>query len=97
MMNERPLTTQGGSADGEKNLDCTGAMARLFDLLDGELTPEREQKVRSHITSCPGCFAHADFEERFLKALRTARITNGASGALRDRVLSALRADGWDG
>ncbi len=78
-------------------LDCRGAMARLFDLLDGELTPARELKVRAHITGCPGCFAHADFEERFLKAVRTAREAGAASGALRERVLQALRADGWTG
>jgi anti-sigma factor (TIGR02949 family) len=78
-------------------LDCRGAMTRLFDLLDGELTPERELKVRSHISGCPGCFAHADFEERFLKAVRTARQAGTASGALRERVVQALRADGWTG
>ena len=88
-MKDEPMT---GSAE----LDCRGAMERLFELLDGELTPERERKVRSHITGCPGCFAHAGFEERFLKALRTARAGDCPS-ALRERVLSALRADGWEG
>ncbi len=77
-------------------VDCRGAMEKLFELLDGELTPERERQVRSHITSCPGCFAHAGFEERFLKALRSAR-AGGCPSALRERVLTALRADGWDG
>lgn len=93
-MNESMM--QGGAAR-EKDLDCSGAMERLFELLDGELTPEREQKVRSHITGCPGCFAHADFEERFLRAVRSARIAGNASLALRERVLGALRADGWVG
>lgn len=97
MMNDSAM--QGGAARGGagRDLDCRGAMERLFELLDGELTPEREQRVRSHITGCPGCFANADFEERFLRAIRTARISGNASLALRERVMNALRADGWEG
>ncbi len=83
--------------DSDEALDCRGAMAKLFDLLDGELTPEREKRMRLHITSCPGCFTHADFEERFLKALRAARIANACPCQLRDRVVDTLRADGWNG
>ena len=40
-------------------VDCRSAMDRLFEMLDGELTPERERQVRAHIVGCPGCFAHA--------------------------------------
>lgn len=82
---------------GEPMVDCRGAMERLFDLLDGELTPEREMKVRAHISGCPGCFTYADFEERFLKALRTARVKGDCPRALRERVMLTLRADGWQG
>lgn len=85
------------SHDQDAVVDCRGAMARLFELLDGELTPEREHKVRAHIVGCPGCFAHADFEERFLKAVRTARGAGLAPAALRERVMSSLQAQGWNG
>lgn len=84
-----------GSSDPGR-LDCRGAMERLFDLLDGELTAERERSVRAHITACPGCFAHADFEERFLKAVRRARAMDPCPAEVRARVLDALRAAGWN-
>jgi len=83
--------------ESDNALDCRGAMAKLFDLLDGELTPDRERKMRLHISRCPGCFAHADFEERFLQALRTARVSSGCPRELRERVMHSLRADGWNG
>ncbi len=89
-------STQGHGAHDTDVVDCRSAMERLFELLDGELTPDRERQVRAHIVGCPGCFAHADFEERFLKAVRTARIS-GASASLRERVLSSLREQGWTG
>ena len=80
--------------DGAPIKDCSGAMKRLFDLLDGELTPEREREVRSHITSCPDCFTHHDFEQRFLQALQMSKRSVCASEKLRDRLMSALRAEG---
>ncbi len=80
--------------DGAPIKDCNGAMNKLFDLLDGELTPEREREVRSHITSCPDCFTHHDFEQRFLLALQKAKKSVCASEKLRDRLMAALRTEG---
>lgn len=81
----------------DEMVDCGRAMAQLFDLLDGELTAEREQRLREHITGCPHCFSEADFEKRFLGALRSARREGAAPGALRERVMHALRAEGLAG
>lgn len=86
--------TQHTHDDGTPIKDCRGAMNKLFDLLDGELTPEREMEVRSHITSCPDCFTQHDFEERFLKALQAAKTSVCASERMRERLMSALRAEG---
>ncbi|MEX2181469.1 MAG: zf-HC2 domain-containing protein [Gemmatimonadaceae bacterium] len=72
-------------------------MARLFELLDGELTPEVERQVRSHITSCPDCFTHADFEKRFLAALHAAKAGGAAPKQCRERVMTALRTAGFTG
>lgn len=80
--------------DGAPIKDCGSAMAKLFDMLDGELTADREREVRSHITSCPDCFTHADFERRFLAALHAARADGGCPGSLRSKVMDALRAEG---
>lgn len=77
--------------------DCASAMEKLFDLLDGELTPERERAMIAHITGCPACFKHADFEKRFLAVVASAKLTGTAPSALRNRVMEALRADGWSG
>lgn len=80
--------------DGAPIKDCGSAMMKLFDMLDGELTAEREREVRSHISSCPDCFTHADFEQRFLAALQAARDGTGCPGSLRTKVIEALRAEG---
>ena len=85
------------STDGAPPQDCDHAMEKLFDLLDGELTPEREREMIAHITGCPMCFKNADFEKRFLGVVAKARLTGTAPTALRNRVMEALRLEGWPG
>ena len=80
--------------DGAPIKDCRGAMNKLFDLLDGELTPERAKEVQSHIFSCPDCFTHTDFEKRFIAAVKEAKPQICASTALKDKLMSALRSAG---
>lgn len=85
------------AANGEEGCCCREAMEKLFELLDGELTAERERSVRAHLAECPGCLATADFEERFLKAIHNARDGKCCPGKLRDKIVQALRAEGWTG
>lgn len=85
------MTRAAGDHDA---LDCGSAMDRLFDLLDGELGPEMESRVRAHLKACGHCFEQAGFEKRFLEAVQGARAADVCPGALRTRVLGALRREG---
>lgn len=78
-------------------LDCAGAKERLFDLLDGELDDAMVARMKRHIDGCRHCFDRSDFERRFLAALQAVRAGGPMPGGLRDRVLAALRAEGWQG
>jgi anti-sigma factor (TIGR02949 family) len=87
--------------DDHVQVNCAQALDKLFDLLDGELTPEVEARIRTHVSGCSHCFSHADFEKRFLDAVHAARVAEGqgvtgvASEKLRARVLDALRSEGF--
>ena len=76
-------------------LDCHAAMRQLWDYLDGELSPERMEAVRAHLAVCARCYPHYDFERTFLEAVAATRNGRAAPGALRERVLSALREAGF--
>jgi anti-sigma factor (TIGR02949 family) len=78
-------------------IDCAGAKERLFDLLDGELDDETVARMQRHIVQCQHCFDRSDFERRFLAAVHVVRTAGPMPGALRERVLAALRAEGWVG
>jgi anti-sigma factor (TIGR02949 family) len=89
------MTKPHAHDDGAPIKDCSGAMNKLFDLLDGELTAERAKEVQSHIFSCPDCFTHSDFEQRFIAAVKEAKPQICASSALKEKLMSALRSAGF--
>lgn len=76
-------------------LDCDAVMRQLWDYLDDELTPEREAAIRAHLAVCQRCHPQHDFEASFLRALAAARRTHPSPGALRKRVIGALRVEGF--
>lgn len=76
-------------------LDCDAVMRQLWDYLDGELTPEREEAVRSHLAMCGRCQPQRDFEKSFLRALSASRQEQSRPDAIETRVLAALRAEGF--
>ncbi|MFL5578186.1 MAG: zf-HC2 domain-containing protein [Gemmatimonadaceae bacterium] len=78
------------------DVDCLGAVRQLWDCLDGELTEERLRVVRAHLERCARCHPHFDFERRFLDALAATRPDCCAPAELRERVVSALRAAGFE-
>lgn len=76
-------------------LDCDAVMRQLWDYLDGELTSETETAVRAHLAVCKRCHPQYDFESAFQRALTASRRTHSQPGALKARVLGALRAEGF--
>ncbi|MDX2262464.1 MAG: zf-HC2 domain-containing protein [Gemmatimonadales bacterium] len=78
----------------EPMLDCDAVMRQLWDYLDGELSEERRTAIAGHLKMCNHCFPAFEFEAAFLKALATARQDGPDAGALRERVLEALRREG---
>lgn len=76
-------------------LDCDAVMRQLWDYLDGELTPVREEAVRAHLAMCKRCQPQKDFEKSFLRALSASRTEHARPDAIKARVLAALRAEGF--
>jgi anti-sigma factor (TIGR02949 family) len=76
-------------------LTCDEVMRQLWDYLDHELTPERMTEIAAHLSMCNRCFPQYDFERAFLRAVREAAGKgHAAPPPLRERVLTALRAEG---
>ncbi|HEX7119838.1 MAG TPA: zf-HC2 domain-containing protein [Longimicrobiales bacterium] len=73
---------------------CRDAVARLYEYLDGELTPDDAAAVRRHFELCKRCYPHLSFCQAFQDALR--RAAQGRPCApehLRRKLAELLRAE----
>lgn len=105
-MSDSPSPTPGHDVTPPcpRGVDCGTAVRQLWDYLDGSLDAERMALIKSHIDACPHCFPHADFARTFLGAVQQVRHDmrqqtepQADASGMRQRVLTALRAEGYDG
>jgi len=82
-------TSQTGHAVYEP---CQEAIATLYSYLDGELTPDRRERIQHHLDDCAPCFQAFGFEAE-LKALIAAKCRDEVPESLRRRVADALKAE----
>ena len=69
---------------------CRGAMARLYEYIDRELTPADEKAVRVHLKLCRACSRRFRFEEQLLGKIREKCGAARASEGLRRRIEAVL-------
>jgi anti-sigma factor (TIGR02949 family) len=53
-------------------ISCQEALERLYEYLDGELTPESADEVQRHIEVCDACYPEVRFTTEFRDAIRRA-------------------------
>ena len=75
--------------------DCDAVVARLWPYLDGALPESDRERVVQHLRDCTACQSHFDFAQAFLDAVHAARPAAAANDELRQRVLTALAAEGF--
>lgn len=74
---------------------CRDAVARLYEYLDGELSPEVAEAIRKHFEACQSCYPQLCYCQAFQEALRRAADCQPcAPEHLRRRLADLLRAEG---
>ena len=73
---------------------CREIVRQLWPYLDGVLPDEWQERVVQHLEQCEACRSHYDFERAFLDAVRRAQPGDEEFAPLRDKVLTALAAEG---
>jgi len=102
----RPWDGLGGGCTSHKGYDhgdvlgeeghyepCQEAIATLYTFLDGELTPERREKIQRHLDDCAPCFEAFGFEAE-LKSVIARKCHEEVPASLRSRVADVLKAEG---
>jgi anti-sigma factor (TIGR02949 family) len=75
--------------DNHSEDDCREALHRIYHFLDGELTPERRQKIEAHLDDCPPCHEMFGFETE-LRKLLACKCQEVVPEGLRERIADAL-------
>jgi mycothiol system anti-sigma-R factor len=66
--------------------DCAQALARVYEYLDGELSPNDLDRIREHIEDCGPCLQQYDLDIA-LKALVRRSCQESAPADLRERIM----------
>lgn len=74
---------------------CEMAARALYDFLDGRLPPAATADVQAHVETCRTCAPHFDFARHLLALMPGAMPLTDVPPALRERLLEALRAEGF--
>ena len=45
---------------------CSDVLTRLWEYIDGELTPERTELIQEHLQRCQACYPQYDFQRAFM-------------------------------
>ncbi len=70
-------------------VDCTQALARLFEFLDDEIDELAGDQIRRHLADCEPCLAEYDVEHH-LKALVKRSCAESAPSSLHVRIRAQL-------
>jgi len=88
----------GGSDEPrEPELSCQEALARVYELMDGELDPAEAARVDRHFRICAACYPHLKLEECFRERVRSALGETPVPDEVRTRVLELLAREGEAG
>jgi mycothiol system anti-sigma-R factor len=67
--------------------DCREVLDRLYEYLDGELTPIDTARIRQHLEECSPCLNEYGLEEAFRALLRRCCTCEPAPADLRARIM----------
>ena len=68
-----------------KAATCSDVLTRLWEYIDGELTPERTGLIQQHLERCQACYPQYDFQKTFV-AFVGRQCTQPAPPGLRRKI-----------
>jgi mycothiol system anti-sigma-R factor len=66
--------------------ECAQALARVYEYLDGEMSPADLEQIREHLDDCAPCLKQYDLDTA-LKALVRRSCRESAPADLRERIM----------
>lgn len=70
--------------------DCTEALLRLYEFLDGEIGPEDGAKIQAHLDECERCLRQYRMDQTLKEIVRRACSCEPAPPTLRMTIMSQI-------
>ena len=71
--------------------DCSEALLRVYEYLDGELGPDECAKIQAHLDECGPCLSEYDLDVALKKLVRRSCGGDCAPEELRARIMLKIR------
>lgn len=84
------------SCGNHHETDCREVLDRVYEYLDGEMTPDDCAQIRQHLQECGPCLREYDLDEALKALIRRSCGCEAAPDALRTRIMtriSVIRVD----
>ena len=81
----------GSAATEGEMISCEEALERVYEYLDGELSPDWTERVRVHVEVCRKCYPNFNFERVFLDYIRDLGLPPERGAHLEERMREVLR------
>ena len=73
----------------DRRINCREALHRVYDFLDGEITPERRDQISRHLDKCAPCLKAFGFETE-IRRLVADRCRDKVPEELRNRIAAVI-------
>jgi len=67
--------------------DCSEVLERVFEYLDGEMTPQDTDRIKVHLYECGPCMSEYDLDVAIKALVRRSMALEQAPERLRSRIL----------
>ena len=75
------------SCGGPHATDCGEVLQRVYEFLDGEMTPNDVAKIREHLDECAPCLTEYDLDVALKALIRRSCGCEAAPDALRSKIM----------
>lgn len=83
--------------DHDSHMDCSQALYRMMQYVDGELQPGDAELIATHLTTCAPCLAEHDMDQMVKALVQRSCHEDPAPPRLRTTILQSMQTWGADG
>ncbi len=81
-----PDSGQGDAAD----TDCSEVLHRVYEYLDGEMTPDDTRKIKDHLDACGPCLQEYDLDQALKAIVKRSCACEEAPVELRTQIMARI-------